>query len=176
MAKFTLKVTGNKAVAKMLEDFGKEGREIVEDEIVSTAHEMSSKAVNQAPSDTGTLRNSAYVEFDKQAILAEVGFNSSYAAFMEFGTKSKVQVPAGWEDIASEFRNQKFNNLVDFEEAITAWVRRNGIEESAVYPIMMKILRIGVEPQPFLYPAFISSTKDLMNNINKGLNGLSKKY
>ena len=39
-------------------------------------------------------------------------------------------------------------------EAIKVWCKAKGIPEEAAYPIFAKILGAGINPQPFLYPAY----------------------
>jgi len=49
-------------------------------------------------------------------------------------------------------------------------MRNKGIEERFLFPIMMKILRVGIRPQPFLYPAWKNNTIKFLENLKKMLN------
>jgi len=105
----------------------------------------------------------------------ELTVNAPYAAYMEFGTGSKVNVPAEFADMAAQFRGKSGQSFKDGLEAIKVWCRAKGIPEEAAYPIFAKILGAGVNPQPFLYPAWIKGKRNYLNNLRKLLGRLKKK-
>lgn len=108
---------------------------------------------------------------------------AAYAAYVEFGTRTKVSVPEEMKDIANQFKNKKTGNWDEFKENIKAWVKRKGIVptvngKKAVNPdkydweelyflIMMSIYKKGLAPRPFLYPAYKKETKGLDKRIDK---------
>lgn len=118
-----------------------------------------------------------------------------YAPFVEFGTGSRVNVPADWSKYAQQFRGRKISpgGIDDFLLSIVMWVRAKGLsgtrsakgrrkgnsisqqeEDLAVaYPIFLSILRNGSKPHPFLYPAYIMIVsriiKDVKASVRKAL-------
>lgn len=61
-------------------------------------------AVKKAPKDTGDLRSYIFYESIESGFGARITANSDYAAYQEFGTGGKVQIPAGFESIAAPFK------------------------------------------------------------------------
>lgn len=102
-----------------------------------------------------------------------------YGAFLEFGTRSQVSVPSEFNDIAKQYKNAKFNSGVSFKEAIERWIvtKLGKTQEEAKqisFPIMMKILKVGTRPQPYMYPAFKIAIKDLYRFIKKEIKNTTK--
>lgn len=92
---------------------------------------------------------------------------ANYSAFVEFGTKNLVSIPAGFEDLANSFRGLKIDNGgISFKQAIFTWAEQKGIDEKLWYPIFIKIAINGVRPHPFLIPAYISNVTKLQNRLN----------
>lgn len=81
---------------------------------------------------TGDLFNSIQWRVSSDGLEVEIGSTSRYAPYVEFGT------------------SPHFPPL----DAIRAWCRLRGIDESAAYPIAKKISEVGTPEQPFLYPAY----------------------
>lgn len=164
MAKVSVKIKGLKEVEKLL---GKQGqqrllREISE-EMEAKAQEVRTKAVQKAPVDTGLMRAGIDVEGkDLRWVIYTV---AEYAGYVEFGTKTKVQVPPEMKEEAEKFRGGK-GSYGDFKQAIADWMRRKGIPEEALWPIMAKIMGQGIEPQPFMWPAFKEGTKGIEKDID----------
>ena len=92
---------------------------------------------------------------------------------MEFGTGGKVNIPKGFEQLASGFKGKKAGTFKDMVQALTLWVRRKGIgggkDKSVAYAIAISILRKGMRPQPFLIPAFEIEKPKMINNIKKAI-------
>tara|TARA_Y100001951_G_scaffold34969_1_gene27593 strand:- start:11592 stop:12143 length:552 start_codon:yes stop_codon:yes gene_type:complete len=103
-----------------------------------------------------------------------------YAPYVEFGTRGKVDVPQGWDEIAKKYKGKsKFKSKVSFEEAIKLWIKKklkksNEEAERLVFPIMMKILRVGTAPKPFMVPAYHKAEKFLMKELNKKIKNYLK--
>lgn len=164
MAKLAVKIKGLKEVEKLL---GKQGqqrllREISE-EMEVKAQEVRTKAVQKAPVDTGLLR--AGIEVEGKDLRWVIYTVAEYAGYVEFGTKTKVNVPPEMQEEADKFRGGK-GSYEDFKAAIADWMRRKGIPEEALWPIMAKIMGQGIEPQPFMWPAFKEGTKDIEKDID----------
>lgn len=143
-------------------------REDVEDFLHEAIQNTETEAVSATPSNTGFLRNSSYSEVN--GLEGVVGFKAQYAAFMEFGTGALVDAPAEWSEYASTFKGQDFGSFEEFKISLLDWMRNKGIEERFLFPIMMKILRVGIAPQPFLYPAWKNNTIKFLENLKKMLN------
>lgn len=168
MAKISLKIKGLEELKKKL---GKQGQEIVlreiRDEIEISAQMVRNEATKRVPVDQGYLRNSINVE--GKDMLWIVYASAGYAAYQEFGTKTKVEIPAEMQEVASQFKGKKLSEG-KFKEAIADWMRRKGIPEEALWPIMAKLMSVGVNPQPFMYPGFKQGTKNLQKDIDNIIN------
>ena len=77
--------------------------------------------------------------------------------------------------MANEFKGKKSGTFKEGLEAIKVWCRLKGIDEKAAYPIFAKILGAGINPQPFLYPAYIQGKKKYLDNLNKLIKSFNKK-
>ena len=142
---------------------------------LSNAGELAANAKRNAPANMGQLRGSIAVdeESDKDNFYSfVVAANISYAAYVEFGTGRKVSVPAELQSLANEVMNSKSGRSVDEAFAsIQDWARKKGLDEDAVYPIFVSIMRNGITPHPFLYPALLRQRniyyKDLENLLDR---------
>ncbi len=91
--------------------FDEESRFIkaVKTEVVSVAFEVEANAKADVPVDEGTLRASIRAEVKADGLNAIVSAGSQqapYAAFIEFGTGGEVEIPDGWDDVASQFKGK----------------------------------------------------------------------
>lgn len=168
------KVRGISQTIAELRKFGKETEKKIDAETQAIAFQIEGDAKKLAPKNFGKLAQSISnnkVEMSRY----KVTVNEYYGAYMEFGTGTKVKVPAEFKSIADSFKGQKRGNWRDALESIKAWCRAKGIDEKAAYPILAKILGAGVNPQPFLYPAYVKGKKDYLNNLKRLLDKTNKK-
>jgi HK97 gp10 family phage protein len=91
--------------------FSEESRFIkaVKNEVVSVAFDVEANAKADVPVDEGTLRASIRAEIKADglnAVLSVGGQQAPYAAFVEFGTGGAVEIPDGWDDVASQFKGK----------------------------------------------------------------------
>ena len=121
-----------------------------------------------APVNLARLKNGTTVNRTELKITNAV----KYAPFVEWGTKSNVKVPSGYESYASQFRGIRGDGTVKMLDAITQWVKRKGLaatysvktrkrtarsksevklERSIAFLIMRKIRKFGMKPQPFFF-------------------------
>lgn len=140
-----------------------------EAEIDRTITDIETEAISRVPVDTGFLRSK--INGEVKDLNGVVRVNSNYAAYVEFGTGTKVSVPAGLEGYASEFQGMKNGSFEDFKANLLTWMRNKGIDERYLFPIMMKILRVGVAPRPYLFPAFQTNTQKMLERLKKKING-----
>ena len=80
------------------------------------------------------------------------------------------------QEIANQYKGGQGGKFSDMIEALKDWCRRKGIPEEAVYPIAMKILKYGLEPQPYLYPAWRSGSATYERDLEKLLTDLTNKF
>lgn len=100
---------------------------------------------------------------------------AQYSAFAEFGTSgisgSSVVVPAGFEEVANEFRNVSINTGgLTLAQAIEQWGERKGMEPGDIHGVYLKILHKGRNPYPFLIPAYLEETRRLEQRLRTLLN------
>ena len=157
-----------------LRAYGKDIDKMIDAETESIAFQIETDAKKLAPKNFGKLAQSISHAKVKPA-LYKVTVNELYGAYMEFGTGSKVNVPAEFADMAATFKGKKQGTFKQGLEAIKVWCKAKGIPEAAAYPIFAKILGAGVNPRPFLYPAYIKGKKDYQNNLERLLKSLNKK-
>lgn len=100
--------------------------------------------------DTGTLiREISSLQVGE--LTWEVVSGASYAGYVEFGTRSRVEIPAGLEDVAAEVRAQKNSSSVSAKEAIFAWCKRKGIDENLWFPIFISLMTKGMHAHPYFF-------------------------
>ena len=157
-----------------LRAYGKDIDKMIDAETESIAFQIETDAKKLAPKNFGKLAQSISHAKVKPA-LYKVTVNELYGAYMEFGTGSKVNVPAEFADMAATFKGKKQGTFKQGLEAIKVWCRSRGIPKEAAYPIFAKILGAGINPRPFLYPAYIKGKKDYQNNLERVLKSLNKK-
>lgn len=170
-----------------LDKVAKDKLKLVSLELKSTADDAVMLAKSAAPVNESLLRNSISRK-DESEFSRVISANTKYAAFMEFGTKTLVSIPPGAEEIAAEARKIKGGTIEEMERSIRRWVKLKGLagtysvktrrrtggravqkrqDDQLVFLIMRKILKIGVKPQPFFYPAITQATKGLAMRLTK---------
>lgn len=159
---------------------------------VDTAVNLSRR---MAPKDEGQLsRGIQRVDIDP--LDYEFVSLSGYSAYMEFGTKSRFSAPAEVANFAAQFKQQGpkigFKNLFLI---IKDWVKRKGIagrfsvktrrrvggksqqdaeDSAAAFAITISILRKGVHPHPFFFPAFFEVRGKIIKNVEAVLKDVIK--
>ena len=164
-------------------------------ELNAWATETVTLAKQNCPVDEGYLRNS--ISFNRSTLKdlrAEITVGASYGAYIEFGTRGYAakyvnSLPKEWKDLAAKFKggSGKKGSFYEFLLEIVLWVKRKGVagtysiktqkrtggknkdaqDLAAAYPIAMAIIKKGIKPQPYLFPA-VNATKDkLIERIKK---------
>lgn len=136
---------------KLEKDVATESKKILE----QVVDRMIQDAKANAPRDLGRLIDSIDRENKDNGWTVVFFVGAEYAFATEFGTVTKVQVPDELKDVAMQFKGYKNGDFSEFLDNIKAWAKRKGIEDSAAYPIAMSILRKGINPQPYFYPAYL---------------------
>ena len=170
-----LRVKGASEVIKELRKYGNDIETRINDETEAIAFQIEADAKQRAPKNFGKLAQSISIsqpisDRGKAIESRVITVNEDYGGYMEFGTGVKVNVPMEFKDLAASFKNNKKGTFNQALESIKLWCRAKGIDEKAAYPILAKILGAGVNPQPFLYPAWVKGKKDYLKNLNKLLN------
>lgn len=166
MSGFTIDITGD--VNAKLDEIQKNVIAIVNDELNVFGLETVTSAKQLAPVDEGFLRNS--ISFVKTDLEVEMIVAANYAAYLEFGTRSFAAayvstLPATWQEYAASFKGNG-GGFEDYFRNIMEWVKRKGIDPKAAYPIAISILRKGIRPHPFLYPAVEENLIKLKQNLS----------
>jgi len=164
-----MEIKGIGEVVKELRSIGGQIEKLIDAETKAAAFNIEKDAKILAPKNFGKLAQSiSHVKIKESNY--KITVNENYGGYMEFGTGAKVVVPDEFKDIANSFRNQKGGTFEQGLEAIKVWCRAKGIDEKAAYPIFAKILGAGINPKPFLYPAWIKGKKEYLETLKKVLN------
>lgn len=169
-----------KGISQVISELRKHGgniEKIINAETNDIADQIAGDAKRLAPKNFGKLAQSISTASDirTKGVIQVIHVNEMYGGYMEFGTGIKVQVPAEFKDMAATFKGGTGQTFQQGLEAIKIWCRHKGIDEKAAYPIFAKILGAGVNPQPFLYPAWIKGKKTYLDNLTKVLSKYNKK-
>lgn len=159
-------VKGVSSVIAELRSKSKNLDRVIEAETKNAAFKIEKDAKTYAPKNFGKLAQSIGNEKSGE-LTYKVTVNEMYGAYMEFGTGAKVKVPDDFKDIANRFRGQKGGTFEEGLESIKAWCRAKGIDEKQAKWIFIKILGSGVNPQPFLYPAWTKGKKEYLDALTK---------
>jgi len=168
-----LAVTGVHQTISEIKRFGEEAKRKLNLQTEVIAFQIEQDAIRLAPRNMGklwqTIRHKKVSEGNYK-----VTVNEFYGAYMEFGTGAKVQVPAGWEQMAASFKGKTGKSFDDFVEAMKIWMRQKGYDEKNAWIACINILHNGQEPRPFLYPAWIKGKADYEKNLKQLLKNLKR--
>jgi len=166
-------------IIKNIKAFGKDTENHIDVVIKQTAEEIKANAKINAPINNGKLNESILSEKTEGKKLSYSiyvgGVARSYAPFVEFGTGKQVSVPPELKKIASQFKG-KGGGFEKGLQSIKDWCKNKGIDEKMAFPIFMSILKKGLKPRPFLYPAFLKGKKILKQDLKDLLEDLTKKH
>ena len=111
--KISFKIEGLDALIKRLGKLAPEIAKEVAMEVNASALAIQSKARRDVVVDNGILRNSIQLkEVNKgDKIIYTVGSALKYAPYVEFGTGGTVNVPAGYEDFAIQFKGKGIRKI-----------------------------------------------------------------
>lgn len=116
--------------------------------IGSVANGFANRAQNDAPTDNRRMANA--IGFERKSVMNwQVASPVNYSVFLEFGTKTRTQVPADLAAYASQFKGIKSTG--DPKKAIYDWCKRKGIPQEAWWPIFISVMTKGIHPHPFFF-------------------------
>lgn len=172
MSKVNVQVSGLNAVISGLKKGQANIRANFQQIVTTNANEGVNIAKRNAPVAFGALRNGIGIKKSSGDLVQDVVSLMKYSGFVEFGTGKKVKIPPEWQQMASEMKGKGGGSFDELLNSITAWAYKKGIDEKYIYPIVMSILKKGIEPQPFMYPAWQS----VRIRFEKDVKNLAKKY
>lgn len=107
---FVVRLDGMKDIQDALKGIDVKLREKVGDEINASALTIQNSAKRLAPVDLGFLRNNiALVPIGDLTFAVEA--KAKYSAYVEFGTGGLVNVPAGYEELATIFKGRGIRTI-----------------------------------------------------------------
>jgi len=168
-----MQLKGINSVISDLRKYGKEAEKDIEGVTELVARNIEKNAKQSAPANFGKLGQSIITEKVNNTNY-KVVVNAPYGAYMEFGTGTKVSVPSELASVAKRFQGKKIGNFKTALEDIKQWCRSKGIDEKAAYPILAKIMRVGIAPRPYLYPAYLIGKTEYLEKLTKTLNKYGK--
>lgn len=136
-------------------------------EVEDAARLWESLAVQAAPVDQGFLKGL----ISKQKITLgewEVTSEAEHSAFLEFGTKTRVSVPAELQVYAMNFKTGYTPGGA--KKMIFAWMKRVGIVKEAWWVVFMSIIIKGIYPHPFFFPQKPLAEKQFITGAQRILN------
>lgn len=193
MAGFSFKVQGLDRLLKVFNDLPKQVQKELKAELSITAKEIRDGAKRDAPADEARLKQSISVT-EPSNLTFEVVAQTTYAGYLEFGTKTRTKIPPGLESIAGQLKGPAGGqgNPID---ALTAWVKRKGIagtfstktrrklgnkatkekqDRQAAFIIWQKIRKYGIKPQPYFFKQMEPAEARLKSRLAAIINDLVK--
>jgi hypothetical protein len=123
-------------------------------------------AKSLAPKDEGFLQNRITVKEISQLEYEYVAQDKK-AAWLEFGTKKKVQIPSELSDVAQKYKGIGLGSGLNARQTIYDWCKRKGIPKEAWYPIYREIVTNGIKPHPYFFPAYNRVKPKLIKRIKE---------
>jgi HK97 gp10 family phage protein len=109
---FFIDLEGLQPLLAKLKGMGQEVDDIVAEEIENTARNIERKAAQRVPKDAGGSGLAGSITTRKVNDLNwEVVAQKNYAPYVEFGTGGLVDVPAGLEDYAMQFKGKGIKKI-----------------------------------------------------------------
>ena len=164
----TAKIEGLSSLLKGVKSYPEKVKQMISAELLDSAQSMANGAASDAPTDQGLLKNEITVNTIDD-LNYEVVSQADYSPYVEFGTRSKVNIPAGLEEVAAQFKGGTGGTKEDAKEAIYAWCKRKGIPEDAWFSIYRSIMVKGVTPHPFFFKQIAKEKPNLIKNIKRAL-------
>lgn len=142
----TFKIKGLDKTIKKFRDFPNEIKQEVDDELTATAYNIDRDAKLFAPVDLGKLKNSIEVTRN-EPLLKQISATADYAAYVEFGTGSLVNIPSLPE----------------------------GLQEYAIQFKGKGVRQVNLPARPYLFPAVQSNTVELVKRLKNIIEQEAKK-
>jgi GNAT superfamily N-acetyltransferase len=172
MRDIAITIEGLPELLTIVSGLSNEVQEEVEGEILDSVLRITATQRRLAPVDQGGLRRNIGFERKQENDKAEflIFSNSEQSGYIEFGTRYRVNIPAGLVGIAEPFQGPGIRTRLRAKEAIYGWAKRKGIPERAWYPIFLAIMTVGIIPHPFFFGPFFDESPKLLQRIETIIN------
>ena len=161
MAGFALDISGIKGVEAAIKKIDAKATKGLSDELAASAINIERSAKRLAPGNLGKLRQS--INHDTGNSLFKSVFSTvEYAPYVEFGTRGKARIPAGYEAFAAQYKGKGAKGAW---KAIEFWIKRKGIDPKLTFVIFRSIMRNGISPQPFMIPSYEKEKPALLKRL-----------
>tara|TARA_R110000822_G_scaffold76214_3_gene183167 strand:+ start:342 stop:863 length:522 start_codon:yes stop_codon:yes gene_type:complete len=169
-----------KGVQKVISELRKIGKDIDKNINLTTEEAavfIQKNAKKLAPKNFGKLQQSISTSDlkTKGLISQKITVNELYGAYMEFGTGKKFNSPPEFKEMAATFKGQKTGTFEDGLKSIEEWLRHKGGDVKDAKWVFLKILGAGLNPRPFLYPAWTEGKKMYLKDLENLLKTYNKK-
>lgn len=140
----------------------------IDAELIAAVVKMEQGAVAKVPVDEGRLKGA--ISWQKAGRLEyNLGAKMGYAAFVEFGSRLKVNVPAELQAWAAQFNLEAGQQGPGQMKAIFAWCKRKGIGPRQAFWIYRSLMGKGQAPHPFMWPAYLAGRGPLIEHVKNVL-------
>jgi HK97 gp10 family phage protein len=190
-----VEIQGLESLLSKLDKFPDTLRREVGRELRDGANAIARNAQRNAPKDEGLLtRGITTVKND--TLDYDVVSAAGYSAYLEFGTKTRFNAPAELATFAAQFKSRGPKIGFDsFFLIILDWVKRKGIagrfsiktkrrvgnknqqlleDFNVAWAIALSILRKGIHPQPFFFPAFFEQRDKIVKRVETAISDAIK--
>ncbi len=161
---FAFKLEGLTETLAKFNSLPDEVKQAVDDELTATAEQIASDARTLAPVDLGKLHGTDDIKLTRnEPLLKQVSALADYAAYVEFGTGSKVSfwpIPIDLPEYAIQFKGQGKTGKHPIKIG-GKWV--------------MVPYQLNLPAQPFFFPAYAAATKDLVQRLKAIIEETAKK-
>jgi len=165
MAGFALDISGIKQVEDAIKKIDSKATKGLSDEMAASAINIEISASRMAPGNLGKLKQS--INHDTGNSLFKSVFSTvEYAPYVEFGTRGKARIPAGYEAFAAQYKASG-KGAKGAWEAIEFWIKRKGIDPKLTFVIFRSIMRNGISPQPFMIPSYEKEKPALLKRLKE---------
>ncbi len=195
MSSFKINISGEDDVKRALKEIPVQAAKIIEEELAGFGRDTVEQAKRLSPIDDGVLRGK--IEAVPGTLSMEIVVAVNYAAYVEFGTRKFAakyvsSLPKEWQEFAAKFKGGGGGNFEELVMRITEWVIRKKIgatyntktkrrdrvgkqsakttSQADAYAIALHIVRNGIRPHPFLYPAIQDQLPILKQHLKERLN------
>jgi hypothetical protein len=163
-----IKVQGLKEIKAKFGRIPDDVAQEVDAEMHAASIDFVDRAVDAAPKDRGILIQG--ISNDARGLMHhDVVSSSPISAYLEFGTRTMVQVPADLAAYAQQFKGPGGAGKGDAKKAIYEWCGRQGIDKKLWYLIYRKIMTEGINPHPFFFKQRAPVMAQLKRNLKPAL-------
>ena len=159
-----IRLDGFKEFGKKLSDLPKNIQVKADAIVKDSASEWARNSKRAAPKDQGKLAGQIQAVSVAPGV-SEVVSPVDYSPFVEWGTKTRVRVPAELQAYAQQFKGAKGGDAKKF---IYDWCKRKGIDKRYWFLVYKSVMVKGITPHPFFFiqrPIIEPKFKDRLSKI-----------